>query len=39
MCRDEEGIGALLLFFAIGWLYLCVDLCGIRRNGGPSEAQ
>jgi hypothetical protein len=30
MFRDEEGIGALLLFFAIGWLYQCVGLCGFQ---------
>lgn len=32
MSRNEEGVSALLLLFAIGWLYQCVDLCGRREK-------
>jgi hypothetical protein len=29
MFSDEESIGALLLVFAIGWIYRCIELCGL----------
>ncbi|MDB5789899.1 MAG: hypothetical protein JWQ50_9814 [Caballeronia mineralivorans] len=32
MSRDEEGVSALLLLFAIGWLYRCVGLCDRREK-------
>jgi hypothetical protein len=40
MFRDEEGIGALLMFLAIGWLYQCVGLCGLqKRSRRPLKAR